>query len=432
MTNKIIVGILVFLMLIAGGLGTYSAILNGQINTLSSELATFQREATTKISGVRGDISTLGTELTAFKQETATGISDVSGDISTLETKLTSSISSVNGKVSRLDSELTTFKSATTSQIADVAEEVSRSTMNVPEIYQSVSQSLCEITDGEEILGSGFVFDAGGHIVTAQHVIDGLSNIDVILYDGTISSASVVGSDKYSDVAVLKLEKTVTLEPLEFADSSTVALGEAVITLGSPFELSGTVTSGIVSQTNGAENYMDDWITSNLIQYDAASNPGNSGGPVVNSRGELVGMTVAGVLPKLGSGIYWAVSSDRVKRVAEAIIESGSFENPTLPGTWELSNLTSESAEGRNVGTTNGALFLKASGLDSIQANDIVVTVDEVPVDEAADLFNYFGLYKSPGDTVTLTVTRGGTEVEVTVKLVEGAVREVNDNFGSD
>jgi len=431
MANKTIIGILVFLVLISGGLGAYSLILNKQIDTLSNEVSVFKGETATEISDVRDNISTLDTELTVFKGETATKIGDVRDNISTLDTELAvfegetaAKISSVRGNISTLDAEVTAFKGETATEIASVTTEISQSSINAQKLYESVRKAACEITDGEEWHGSGFVLDNRGYIITAHHVIDELDKIDVILYDGTICSASIVGSCQYSDVAVLEIEETANLEPLDLADSSTVVPGETVMILGSPFYLPGTITSGIVGKTQGAEAISgNDWVTANLVQYDAASNPGNSGGPLVNSEGEVIGMVIARVDPALGSGINWAVSSNKLKRVAASIIDSGSFENATLPGTWTIGNLTPEAARDRNMETTNGVLFLEAEGIDKIEANDIVVAVDGVPLRECADLFNYFGEYKSPGDTVTLTVIiRGGIEIEVSVELVEGWV----------
>jgi len=419
MINKLVISILVMLVLVAGGFGYYAVYLNRQIadvrddiSTLGTELTDFRQETAAEIGEVRSDVGTLDTELTAFRSETASQFDDVTGEISDVE-----------GNVRSLGSELSSFRSETASRITDVNTQLSQSAINVLGIYDSATKGVCEITDGEEWFGSGFVFGTEGYILTAQHVIDDLSQIDVILHDGTISAASVVGGCKYSDIAVLKLEKSVTLQPLELADSTTVAPGDPVMALGSPFDLPGTVTSGIVSHINGATAYAGDWLTSNLIQYDAATNYGSSGGALINSRGEIIGMTVARIHPALGEGIYWAISSNKVERVANAIIESGSFQNATLPGTWELSNLTPEAARDRNMETTNGVLFVEVEGVNTVEPDDILVAVDEVAVREAADLFNYLGEYKSPGDTVILTVViRGGVEIEVPVELVEGWV----------
>ena len=168
MANKIIIGVLVFLTLITGGLGAYAILLNGRIDdvtgdigTLNTELSTFRQETATGISDVKDNISGLGTELTTFKSETASQITGV-----------TAEIDGVRDNIGTLESALTSFKSKTTSQISGVNREIAQSTINVQKIYQTVRKGVCEITDGEELLGSGFILDTDGHIITAQHVID--------------------------------------------------------------------------------------------------------------------------------------------------------------------------------------------------------------------------------------------------------------------
>jgi S1-C subfamily serine protease len=424
MGNKIIIGLLVFLLMAAGGLGGYSAYLNRQLSDatsdiasletkLDTELAVLRQKTSAEFDEVKEDLGTIDSELTSFEEETASVFSGVQGSLSTLDSELNS-----------LGGRLATFRSETASRIGDVAASLSQSTIDVQSIYADVRQSVCEITDGELSLGSGFVYGEDGHVITAQHVIEGLKQIDIVLHDGAISSASVVGENIHSDVAVLRLEKSLSLTPLEFADSTAVIPGQPVIALGNPFDLPGTVTAGIVSQTNRAGNYAGDWLTTNLIQYDAASNFGNSGGAVVNGEGKLIGMTVAQIDPQISSGIYWAVSANKVKRVADSIIETGSFIEPVLPGDWMISDLTPEVAGERNLETTNGALFDEAEGIEGAEASDIIVAVDGRMVNQASDLFNYFSLYKSPGDTVTLAlITHDDIETEVTVELIEGWVR---------
>ncbi len=375
MTNKVIIGILVFLLVITGGLGAYSV--------------------------------NLGKEIGAFRQETAAQLNVIQGSISGLDTRVTA-----------LGTEVTAFKTETAAQFSE-------STINARKISERVIKGVCEITDGKRRLGSGFVFDARGYIVTNHHVVDKVAKIDVILHDGSISKASIVGSDKYSDVAVLKLERKFDLEPLSLADSNTVVNGEPIIAVGSPFGLPETVNSGIVSRKKGAIPFpKGDWWVFNLIQFDAATNPGNSGSPVVNSKGEVVGMAAYLMFPT--SGIAWAITSNKVKRVSYSIIDHGSFKNAILPGTWRMTALTPEAARARGLETGHGALFAEAKGVDKVETNDIVVAVDGIVVKEPADLFNYIGEYKSPGDTIKLTlIIRGGIKIEVPVKLVEGYARVV-------
>jgi len=179
-----------------------------------------------------------------------------------------------------------------------VAAQFPQSLINANEVYQRVRQAIVRVSDGERTVGSGFIIDA--HVVTAHHVTENLSTIYIILPDGSISPATITGSCQYSDIAVLTLEDELVIESLVLADSASVKIGEPVVTIGNPFDLTETLTSGIVSQTNRFVDIEFDqqgrWMA-NLIQFDAAVNSGNSGSPLLNSEGEVIGMVIARVNP---------------------------------------------------------------------------------------------------------------------------------------
>jgi S1-C subfamily serine protease len=196
-----------------------------------------------------------------------------------------------------------------------------------------------------------------------------------------------------------------------------------VVAIGSPFDASGTITAGIVSQLGRYEEVSDEtdsrWIA-NLIQFDAPANFGNSGGPLFDAAGEVIGIIVARVEPELGDGISYAVSANKVRRVADAIIELGEFDYPWLGVI--VSDITPLSAELIDRESVYGALVDQViSGGPADQAGarsgDIIVSIDGVTVTEVADLVSYLGEYASPGDSVVLTIIRDDTEVEVTVTL---------------
>jgi S1-C subfamily serine protease len=290
-------------------------------------------------------------------------------------------------------------------------------------VYQTVSQSVVSISDGENTIGSGFVYDDNGRVVTANHVVNELSTIYIVLPDGRTTPASVVGTCPLSDVAVLALERQFDVMPLTLADSAVINIGEPVVTIGSPFDEAGTITAGIVSQLNRYESIGDEtessWIA-NLIQFDAPANFGNSGGPLFNVDGEVVGIIVARVEPELGDGISYAVSSNKVRRVADAIIESGSFDYPWLGVT--VSDITPTMAEMIGRASINGALVGQVisggpAALAGVRSNDIVTAINNVSVNSTADLVSYLGEYTSPGDSATLTIIRNDTEIELTVTL---------------
>lgn len=422
--NKAIIIILVLLLVVTGGMGYYSFDLGKQIAALSDELTTFRGDTATQIG-------TLSGELTTFRGDTNNQIGTLSDELATFR-------GDTNTQVSTLSDELTTFRGETTTKIDSlgdelegVSSEVSQSVINVSKLYEKVRSGVVEVYV-EEGGGSGFVFDAEGHIVTNYHVVEEATTVDVVLYDGTVFRASVIGFCKYSDIAVLKLSGEVGIEPLELADSSTLTIGEPVIAIGSPFNLTETVTSGIVSQEGRFETYTREkpyYTRANLIQYSAASNPGNSGGPLLNSKGEVIGMVTAGVSPSAGEGIFYAISSNKVERVVRSLIDHGFFNNPTLPGQWTLEDLTPEKARAKNFQTTDGILIAAADSAAVFETNDTIVAIDEISVRSVADLFNYIGEYGTAGVTVKLTLIRNGAKIGKSVTLVEGGVVTSDEGY---
>jgi len=355
-TNKVVIGVLVFALVSIGALGAYASHLGGKIDALSEQLAASQEQQAAKISA--------------------------------------------------LDNEL-----------KGVAIEMEQSVINAGKLYQEVSQSIVRISDGEKMLGSGFASDANGHILTPQHVVAGQSQIYVISADGHTSPATVIGTCEYSDIAVLK--QNLSIPALKLADSTRVKVGEPVIVIGNPLGLPGTITSGIASQTNRfveiAYSMGSRWVA-NIIQFDAAINSGNSGSPLLNSRGEVIGMVIAMINPTLGDGVYYAVSSNKVTRVASSLIERGSFGYPWLGV--NITDLTPQMAQDRNLETINGVVVASVipdtpAEAAGIMVNDIIVAINKTSVREMADLTCYLGENVSYGDEVTLTLIRDGTKIEL-------------------
>ena len=380
MIKKVIIGVLILLLLLTGALGTYSYNLSKEIGTLTQQLSTFQQEEAAHISA-------LSSELATFRGETLV-------------------------RIGSLDDEL-----------EGVAAALEQSVMDTSGIYQRVSPAIVKISDGEKIIGTGFVLDSEGYIITPHHVVQDRVQIDVILPDGAISAATIVGTCEYSDIAVLTLKEALTVEALTLVDSATVEIGESVIVIGNPLELSGTITSGIVSQTDRFVEIRYDlgsgWVA-NLIQFDAAVNFGNSGSPLLNSSGEVIGMVIGRVDPNLGDGIYYAVSSNKVRRVADSLIDHGSFDYPWLGV--EIANLTPETVRARNLETVNGILVkgvitdtpAEAAG---VKVNDIIVGINETAIGEVADLTCYLGEYVSQDEVVTLELIRDGTKLELSITV---------------
>lgn len=381
-------------MIVIGGLCFYTYTLSQQINYLSEQLAVFQQEHVAQIDA-------LSEELTTLKTETLIRLGILEGEI--------------GEATSRLD--------ILEDEIEDLATAFSPSLINASEVYQKVRQATVRISNGERTVGSGFILDAEAHVVTANHVTEDLANIYVILPDGSISPATITGSCPHSDVAVLTLEDEPVTESLVLADSATVRIGEPVVTIGNPFDLTETLTSGIVSQINRFIEIETDsetrWVA-NLIQFDAAANFGNSGGPLLNSEGEVIGMVIARINPDEGDGIYYAVSANKIRRVAASLIDQGSYDYPWVGV--EITNLTPQTAEDRELETTNGVL-VKSIFTDSpaeaagIKADDIIVAIDGMAVRGAADLTSYLGEHKSPDEEATLTLIRDTTKMELSVEI---------------
>lgn len=408
MTNKAIIGILVFLVILSGALCAHSYMLNQQINAMSKQLTVFQDEQATRISAVSDKFE-------SHRQETITKIVTLEDNIGEAATRL----GTLEDGVTVLEDEITVLED----EITVLANKLSQPVLDANKIYQTVSKGIARVSDGERTVGSGFVLDTKGHVVTAHHVVERLSKIYVILPDGRVSTALITGSCTYSDIAILTLQDELVIEPLTLADSSTVNIGEPVVTIGNPLELTGTVTSGIISQINRFVEIKYEsqtrWVA-NIIQFDAAVNFGNSGSPLLNSEGEVIGMVIARVEPDRGDGIYYAVSSNKVKRVATSLIEQGFFDYPWLGV--EITNLTPQIVQARGLETTNGVLVKKVltegpAKAAGILVDDIIVAIDGVMVRDVADLTSYLGEHKSPDELATIALTRDTTKLELSLNI---------------
>ncbi|MFL6324447.1 MAG: S1C family serine protease [Nitrososphaeraceae archaeon] len=287
-------------------------------------------------------------------------------------------------------------------------------------------------------LGSGFVYDNQGHIVTNYHVVSGVKKADVTFTDGNTYSANVVGKDPNSDLGVLQItgdfseEKVVSL-PL--ANSSAVRPGEQVIAIGNPFGLSGTITTGIISQKGRLLPNPDTGFSiSNAIQTDAAINPGNSGGPLLNTKGEAIGMNTA-IFSSTGiySGVGFAVPSNTIAKEVPLLIKNGSYAHPWLgvsggkisPDLIKAVGLPTN-YKGVIIGSVQPGSPAEKAGLKGLtqdndngatHTGDIITAVDGHPVRQIDDIINYIESQKNVGDNIKLTVSRDGKLVELTATL---------------
>jgi len=317
-------------------------------------------------------------------------------------------------------------------------------------IYQQFSPGVVTVqtTTG---LGSGWVYSSDGYIVTNNHVVDTETRVEVDFASGLKIFGDVIGTDAYSDLAVIKVDVAASeLHPLPLGDSSALQVGQTVIAIGNPFGLSGTMTTGIISalgralpsttQAIGGGSYS----TADIIQTDTAINPGNSGGPLLNLKGEVIGITsqietTASTISgqPTNSGIGFAISINTVKRVVPGLIQDGKYDYPYLgvstiddlplsaiqalgltstSGTYVTSVAAGGPAE--TAGIQAGTTPLDLAGYTGLnKGGDLVIAIDGHTVVTFDDMIRYLILNKSPGDTATLTVLRGDQTLDIPVVL---------------
>jgi S1-C subfamily serine protease len=282
-------------------------------------------------------------------------------------------------------------------------------------------------------LGSGFLIDEQGHILTNNHVVDKAATVKVVLDDGTKLDAKVVGTDKHNDLALLQIDttKVSAIKYLVLGDSSKVKPGQMSIALGSPFGLQGSITVGIVSGIGRSIPGSSDRTMTNIIQTDAAINPGNSGGPLLNSKGEVIGINTA--IESEANGVGFAVPINTAKTLLPELLKGGAVKTAWLgiegtPVSKELAEKLKLKAEkgvyvvGVLVGSPAEKAGLVKSGRDNLNepaaGGDIITALDNTPVTKVQDMLTFFN-GKHPGDKVMLSVLRGDQQITVPVELGE-------------
>lgn len=320
-------------------------------------------------------------------------------------------------------------------------------------IYKNVNPGVVTIlvytSDGGVGQGSGFVYDLDGHILTNYHVIENATDIEITFPEGTRTRGEVIGTDMDSDIAVIKVEvPQEVLHPLILGSSADLEVGQFVIAIGNPYGFSGTMTTGIVSALGRVLDSMRSadngsvYAAGDTIQTDAAINPGNSGGPLLNLNGEVIGINRA-IYDETSSayesasytGIGFAIPVDIVKKVVPSLIANGSYDYPYL-GISSIDGLTMDEIEAMGfdpnvpgvyvLEVTSGGPAAKAgirAGTRTTKYNglyaggDMIVALDGVSVKDYNQLLSYLFMYKQPGDSLTVTILRNGTQKSVEVTL---------------
>jgi putative serine protease PepD len=290
------------------------------------------------------------------------------------------------------------------------------STLTIHQIYERTSPGVVQIrvqgTSGA-VTGSGFVLDRKGHVLTNEHVVDSATTATVVFPNGKQEAANVVGSDASTDVAVLQLTSpSSTLTPLPLGTATSLEIGDPVVAIGSPFGLQGTVTSGIVSALHRELQAPNGFAIDGAIQTDAALNSGNSGGPLLDDHGRVVGINSQIQSENGGNvGIGYAVPIDTAKRIAQQLIANGRVEHAYLGV--QLSAIDSAGGGARISATVAGG----AAANGGIRAGDVVTAVDGERIVSGSDLRAAVDARK-PGDVVKLRVRRAdGTH---TIRVVLG------------
>jgi Do/DeqQ family serine protease len=268
--------------------------------------------------------------------------------------------------------------------------------------------------------GSGVITTADGYIVTNNHVVNDAQSVEVVLEDGRTYSAQVVGTDPSTDLALLKIDET-NLPILTFGNSDNLRVGEWVLAVGNPFNLTSTVTAGIVSAKARNINILKDRMAiESFIQTDAAVNPGNSGGALVNARGELVGINTA-IASNTGSysGYSFAVPVEIVKKVIDDLMNHGVVQRAFLGA--DMVELNGDVAKKLGVSQTHGVYVdgvMEGGSAEhaGLRKGDIITAIDGKELRNSAELTEYVGRHR-PGDRVQLTIVREGDKTDVPVEL---------------
>ena len=317
--------------------------------------------------------------------------------------------------------------------------------LSLNDLFELVENSVVQVTktmppanpfgpdkENSTSLGSGFIYNDKGYIVTNNHVVENAKEVDVTFINGDRYTANITGTDAFSDLAVIKINENTTEapKPLVIGNSSELRVGDQVVAIGNPFGLDSSMTTGIVSQI-GRLLSIDErgFSIPNAIQTDALINPGNSGGPLLNMKGEVIGVNTAGIFP---GGIGLAVPSNTILRIIPILMEEKNYTHPWLGVTGNT--LTADLAKREKVDRTQKGVIIdnivKSSpadlaGLNGSSINqygekrggDIITAVDGKQIIKMEDLISYLELNKAVNDNATLSVYRDGESIDKQVTL---------------
>jgi S1-C subfamily serine protease len=315
---------------------------------------------------------------------------------------------------------------------------------NSPQNPESPDGSQPSLPEFGQALGSGFVWDSQGHIVTNNHVVEGAEKIEVTFADGTVLEAKLVGADPDSDLAVIKVDRPADeLVPLQLANAEDVRVGQLAIAIGNPYGLEGTMTAGIISamgRTMPVEmglNSVGSYSIPDIIQTDAPINPGNSGGVLVDDQSQVIGVTFAiESASGANAGIGFVIPSSIVGRVVPVLIDHGKYEHPYLgisggtlvPALAEAMDLKSDqrgvlvsevvpNGPADKAGVHPSDRSVTIEGSETMVGGDVITAINDQPIQSMDELISYLSSDTEVGQTATLTVLRQGEQMDLRVTL---------------
>ncbi|ABX13569.1 S1C family serine protease [Nitrosopumilus maritimus] len=327
----------------------------------------------------------------------------------------------------------TTSSEILDSEVRDKSIKNSPDNLSLTQIFEQSESGIVSIAVTKSSIinsggvGSGFVYDDTGNIITNSHVVENAKKIIVTFIDGRSYNAKVVGTDAYSDLAVIKINVDESiLDPLILGNSDSIKVGERVTAIGNPYGLSGSMTAGIVSQIGRLIPSQNSGFTiPDVIQTDAAINPGNSGGPLLNMKGDVVGVTTA-IYSRDGgfSGVGFAIPSNTVNKIIPFLIKDGSYNHPWV-GITSI-NITPDIADILELEDATGIMIMNVvkdgpadksdlmgsseiiekNGIQYTLGGDVILAIDDVEVRKVDDLITHLQKEKSVGDTTTLKILR--------------------------
>lgn len=353
--------------------------------------------------------------------------------------------SAISGQLTDLQDQVNVLNSSSSGQYQVVPDNVSLS-----QLYQNVSDSVVMVTGVEVqntffgqqvtgIQGSGFVNNSTGQmtVITNFHVVDGVENISVTFRNGDAYAASVLGSDAYADLAALSVSAPANeFKPLQLVSSSTLNVGDFVVAIGGPFGLTGSMTTGIVSQVGRTitESSTNGYSIADVIQISTPINPGNSGGPLLNDKGQVVGITTAGIANS--QGVEFAIPSNAILREISSLIDTGSYTKHAWIGlggtdmTYDIAQQTGQNVTygmlitqvtsggpADNAGLKAGTSQAVIDGTRVTVGGDIIVAINGNRIVNGDGLSTYLEENTLPDQTITVAIVRNGGTMDVSLTL---------------